>query len=108
MAIWIEDADSKKASDLMAEVLSLANGGERVQFLVRAGGGGACAQRMRVELSRSRTRHKKAGRTYKEFTLKHQCYPFTKNGIRHDCIVMWIEIRRFHRLKEILVDTLKD
>lgn len=108
MAVWLHDAESKKASDLMAEVISLAHNGARVQFLVRAGGGAACAQRMRVELSRSRKRHKQAGRSYKEFTLKHQCYPYTKEGIRYDCVVMWIEIRRTHRLREILKDTLKD
>lgn len=108
MTVWIEDADSKKAKDLMAEVLMLGSDGERVQFLVRAGDGGACVQRMRVELSRSRARHKKLNKPYREFTLKHHCYPYTKEGIRYDCIVMWTERERRHRLKELLADTLKD
>ena len=108
MAVWLHDADSKKAKDLMAEVLKFALKGERVQFLIRAGGAGPCVQRMRVELSRSRTKHKKAGRAYREFTLRHQCYPYTEKGVRYDCLVMWIEITRSHRLRELLADTLKD
>lgn len=109
MAVWLTDAESKTTDNLMAEVLSLAGETERVQFLVAPGTGGAVVQRMRVALSRSRARQKKRGKNYKEFTLRHDCYPYTtESGKRYDCIVMWIERRRHHRLKEILTDTLKD
>lgn len=107
MAIWLENAESKKSSDVMAEVLYLGRTGERVKFLVRAGDGHPMVQRMRVALSRSRKKNLRKGNQIEEFTLHHTVHPYTEGGKRFDCVVMWKEKRRHHVIRELLADTLK-
>jgi len=78
-----------------------------VQFLTDASLGPAVVQRLRVALSRSRKRHEAKGSKVAEFTLCHAIYPYTKNGKRHDCIVMWTEKTHHHIEREILDDLLE-
>lgn len=104
MAKWIDSSAIQTTKDLTASVLYLAQDGERVQFLVDAGMAAVVAQRMRVALSRSRTKNRNLGKKVKEFVLMYESYPFTKDGKRHDCIVMWTEQNIHHRKRELLDD----
>lgn len=107
MAKWLTDAESKESAILMAEILALARSGDRVQFLVSAGRGGHVVQRLRVALSRSRKRNEKVGKKNALFSVRHSIYPFTQDGKRHDCIVMWTEKNLGHTAREILDDVLE-
>lgn len=108
MAKWIDAYEIQETRVLMAHVLMEAANGERVQFLVDSGTGNAVAQRMRVALSRSRTRNRMRGKKVKHFTLHHSVYPWTDSeGKRHDCVVMWIERTIHHRKNELLEDLLE-
>lgn len=108
MTIWIDTQETPDTRTLMATVLMKADGGERVQFLVPASTGNAVAQRMRVALSRSRTRNRLRGKKIKQFTLHHSVYPWTDaGGKRFDCVVMWIEKTIHHRKNELLEDLLE-
>lgn len=104
MAVWLDSDGIQKTKDLLGQVLLAASAGNRVQFLVDAGQGGVVAQRLRVALSRSRLRNKQAGRKISEFTLHHSVYPYTMDGKRHDCLVMWVEKSFVHRKRELLDD----
>ena len=107
MTIWIENAESKGTSALLVEVLTLCKQGESVQFLVPAGLGGAVVQRLRVTLSRSRKRNLARGRRVDGFTLHHSIYPYSTQGKRHDCVVMWTRKYLSHRARELLDDTIE-
>ena len=107
MATWIEQEQTQTTELLLGAVLSHCLADERVQFLVPAGCATAVVQRLRVALSRSRKRNQKAGKKTKEFTLRHEVYPYTQSGRRHDCIVMWVERSPYHLHREILTDLLE-
>jgi len=104
MAVWVDTSQIHKTHELVAHVLYAARDGERVQFLVQAGTAAVIAQRMRVALSRSRTKNRNLGKKVKEFVLMCESYPFTKDGKRYDCIVMWTEQSIHHRKRELLDD----
>lgn len=104
MAVWLDTTAIHKTKDLLAHVLLHAKNGQRVQFLVGPGLGATVVQRMRVALSRSRQRNRNRGKKIDEFSLRHDCYPYTKDGKRHDCIVMWTEKNHHHRHRELLDD----
>lgn len=104
MAVWLDTTGIQKTQELMAHILSYALQGARVQFLCDPAAGPAVVQRLRVALSRSRERNKSRGKKINEFSLKAECYPYTKDGIRHDCVVMWVEKLDIHIHREILDD----
>lgn len=104
MTISIDASKIQKTVELLGQVLYACKQGDRVQFLVDAGAGPAVVQRMRVALSRSRKRNESKGKKIDEFTLHHSVYPYTQQGKRHDCIVMWIEKNRHHHMRELLDD----
>lgn len=107
MTVWIEDAESITTTALLANSLIACRDGNQVQFLTTAGRGAAVVQRLRTALSRSRKRNQTRGQRVAEFTLHHSIYPYTKNGRRYDCVVLWTHKRRHHIAREILDDTLK-
>jgi len=107
MTLWIQPEQDWDTNRLLAEVLIPCKAGERVQFLVDARAPGLIAQRLRVALTRSRNRHRRAGRPVDEFTLRHDIYPYTKDGKRFACIVMWIE-KDIHHLRRELLDDLME
>lgn len=107
MTVRIENAESMGTSALLVEVLTLCKQGESVQFLVSAGLGGAVVQRLRVTLSRSRKRNQARGRRVDEFTMHHSIYPYTSQGKRHDCVVIWTKKYLLHKAREILDDTIE-
>lgn len=107
MTLWIENAESKRSTDLLGEILYAAREGARVQFLVGAGTGNAVVQKLRVALSRSRNRNRAKGKKVSIFTLKHEIYPFNLNGRRHDCLVMWTEKNKYHEARELLDDIME-
>lgn len=104
MATFLDANTIQKTKDLLASVLMHTKQGERVQFLVDPGLGDAVVQRMRVALSRSRGRNRSRGKKIDEFSLRNEIYPFTKDGKRYDCIVMWTEKNHHHRHRELLDD----
>lgn len=104
MAVWFDISKTPRTRDLTAEVLFLCKQGERVQFLTAAGIGHHVVQRMRVALSRSRAKNRKRGRAVDEFTWHCDIYPYTKDGRRFDCVVMWTEKGFHHRKRELLDD----
>jgi hypothetical protein len=105
MAKWIDASQVKRTQDLLAQVLHAALDDSRVQFLVEPSLGPVVVQRMRVALSRSRKRNLKMGRKVQEFTLHHIVYPYTtRDGKRHDCVVIWTEKNFHHRTRELLDD----
>lgn len=106
MAVWIDPTKSHTTDALIGQVIMLGMTGQRVSFLTDPGAGSAVVQRMRVALSRSRARNKARGRAVSEFTLKHEIYPYTKDGKRHDCVVMWIQKFPHHSRRELLDDIL--
>ena len=104
MAVWLDTSASPSTLQLLEGVLLQALQGERVQFICDPSAGPAVVQRLRVALSRSRERNKARGKKLKEFTLRHEIYPYTQDGIRHDCVVMWIEKSEKHLHRELLDD----
>lgn len=107
MAIWIDTSGGISTVELLAKVLTHARQGERCKFLVDPGIGSAVVQRLRVALSRSRNRNQARGRKIEEFTLCHTIHPYTSEGKRRDCIVMWTEKNPHHKRREILDDLLE-
>lgn len=107
MAVWIDQSQTEKTAILLGIVLSHCKAGNRVQFLADPSAGEAVVQRLRVALSRSRNRNRDRGRLVSEFTLRNSIYPFTKEGKRYDCIVMWTEKNQHHVAREILDDLLE-
>lgn len=107
MAIRIYPEDGWDTNRLLGEVLQLALEGHRVRFLVDAGNSGNVVQRLRVALSRSRNRHRRLGRPVLEFTLKHESFPWTEDGKRHDCIIMWTIREQHHEHRELLDDLME-
>lgn len=108
MTLMITPKPEWKTTRLLAEVLRECVEDKRVQFLVDAGSGSLVVQRLRVALSRSRNRHRNAGRKVVEFTLCHSIYPHTDSeGKRHDCIVMWIKRDQIHERRELLDDLME-
>lgn len=105
MARWLETSSIQKTQDLLANILVLSiQDNSRVQFLCDPSTGAAVVQRLRVALSRSRAKNKSIGRKINEFTLCHEIYPYTVDGIRHDCVVMWVEKSDKHIHRELLDD----
>lgn len=108
MTLMISPEPSWDTNRLLAEVLSRCAKDERVQFLVEPRADSHVVQRLRVALSRSRKRNKKAGRKVSEFTLRHSIHPHTgRDGKRHSCIVMWIERQSHHVQRELLDDLME-
>ncbi len=108
MTVRISPEPSCTTNRLLATILLHCKSGERVQFLVDPRSPDAVVQRLRVALSRSRNRNRNLGRKVEEFTLRHEIYPYTDaGGIRHACIVMWIEKQKHHMTREILDDLME-
>lgn len=104
MAYLLDTTAIHKTSDLLGHILYNCKIHGRVQFLVDAGQGEAVVQRLRVALSRSRKRNLRAGKLTQEFTLRHQSYPYSLDGRRKECLVMWTEKNQHHVVREILDD----
>lgn len=92
--------------DILAKILPPAFAGERVSFLVGAGQSFHVMARVRTQISRKRTLLRNRGVKPKLFNLMSSVHPETHNGIRHDCIIIWIEVRESHVLSETLDDLL--
>jgi len=108
MTLLINPDPKWKTTELLARLLNHCACGERVQFLVAAGDGLKVVQRLRVALSRSRKRNEGRGVKVKRFTLRHTIYPYTtREGKRHDCIVVWVEQEIHHKSREILDDLME-
>lgn len=104
MAVWLDTSGIVKTQELLAHILVLNKDGARVQFLCDPSAGPAVVQRLRVALSRSRERNKARGKKINEFTLRHEIYPYTYQGTRRDCVVMWTEKSDKHIHRELLDD----
>lgn len=74
---------------LLYQVLTVVLKDERACFLCPAGDSEPLIQRLRMQLSRQRTRMRNRGKPIQEFQLHSSVHPETHNGIRHDAIVMW-------------------
>jgi len=107
MTIWIDPSKADKTTHLLVEILTHSKAGHRAQFLVSPSAGEAVVQRLRVALSRSRKRNEDSGKKIDEFTLRHEIYPYTQEGKRYDCIVMWTEKNQHHVIRETLDDLLE-
>lgn len=107
MAVWIEPKSDWDTNRLLGEVILAAKDDARVQFLVEPQAANDVVNRLRVALSRSRNRHRRQGRKVSQFSLLHSIYPYTKDGIRHACIVMWIERKQHHVHRELLDDLIQ-
>ncbi|MGL5935901.1 MAG: hypothetical protein ACRCZI_09805 [Cetobacterium sp.] len=107
MTITIETEPSWNTNQLLAVILSHAKTGEHVQFLVEPRAAESVVQRLRVALSRSRNRNKGLGKKVEEFALRHEIYPYTKDGKRFSCIVMWVEKQPHHVARELLDDLME-
>lgn len=107
MTLMIQPDPTWDTNHLLAEILTRCKDDQRVQFLVEPRADSHVVQRLRVALSRSRKRNKRNGRKVSEFTLRHSIHPFTKDGKRHSCIVMWIEKQPHHVQRELLDDIMQ-
>jgi hypothetical protein len=108
MTLLIQPEKDWTTNHLLAAVLSHCKSGERVQFLVEPRVAASVVQRLRVALSRSRNRHKVAGKKIEEFTLRHSIHPYTnRDGKRHSCVVMWVEKQPHHVARELLDDLME-
>lgn len=105
MTHFLDTSEIQKTTDLLAHTLYWCKQGNHVQFLVDPGTGPAVVARMRVALSRSRARNVKNGRKVDEFSMRHNIYPYTsRDGKRHDAIVIWTEKNSYHERRELLDD----
>lgn len=107
MTLMIQPEKDWDTNRLLAEVLSRCVDDQRVQFLVEPRADSHVVQRLRVALSRSRKRNKRNNRKVAEFTLRHSIHPYTHEGKRHSCIVMWIERQQHHLQRELLDDLME-
>lgn len=108
MTLTIQPEPDWNTNHLLAVILTHCKGGEQVQFLTDTRAAENVVQRLRVALSRSRSRHRAQGKKVEEFTLRHSVYPFTDSGgKRHSCIVMWVEKQRHHEVRELLDDLME-
>lgn len=107
MTLMIQAEKDWDTNRLLAEILIRCGNNERVQFLVDPRADSHVVQRLRVALSRSRKRHKRNNRKVSEFTLRHSIHPYTADGKRHSCIVMWIERQPHHLQREMLDDLME-
>ena len=104
MTLMIQPEPTWKTNDLLANILIHCRNDQRVQFLVEPRADSHVVQRLRVALSRSRNRNRKQNKPVFEFTLRHSIHPYTQDGKRWSCIVMWIERERHHVQREMLDD----
>lgn len=87
-------------------LLNIADVGERVAFIVPAGGARNVIARLRVMISRSRKSMYQRDKKPKRFTLRTTVHAETHGGTRYDCIVCWQERGDTHILAEELEDLL--
>ena len=89
MTIRIAEPALDNTSRLLYQILQQVLKDERVLFLCPAGESEALIQRVRMQLSRQRTKLRNKGRVIQEFQLHSSVHPETHEGIRHDAIIMW-------------------
>lgn len=87
---------------LLGNILAHLNQDEWVSFLTPAGEGAATIQRVRMLLSRVRKKMEAKGMPRKHFKMRQEIYPFTENGIRYDCVLVYRTKNRQHRIMEQL------
>jgi hypothetical protein len=104
MAEVLIQVDVNDTQALLGAILTHVNADQRVQFLCDPGMGGPIMQRVRVKLSRVRKKLNERGRPKKHFKLHHDIYPYSKDGKRHDCVVVW----RTRNLRHSISETLED
>lgn len=108
MTLMIQPEPTWDTNRLLGEILIRCQNDQRVQFLVEPRADSHVVQRLRVALSRSRNRNRKANKKVTEFTLRHSIHPYTDGqGKRHSCIVMWIERQPHHIQREMLDDLME-
>jgi hypothetical protein len=107
MTLMIQPDKDWDTNRLLAEVLSHCANDQRVQFLVEPRADTHVVQRLRVALSRSRNRNRRANKKVNHFTLRHSIHPYTSEGKRFSCIVMWVEKDSHHRQRELLDDLME-
>ena len=108
MTLMIHPEPTWDTNRLLGEILIRAYNDQRVQFLVEPRADSHVVQRLRVALSRSRNRNRRANKKVSEFTLRHSIHPYTdEQGKRHSCIVMWIERQSHHVQREMLDDLME-
>jgi hypothetical protein len=105
MAIRIEP-NIKDTEEIIQLFLPLTLEGKRASFLVGAGESFLVLARIRTMISRKRSSMRARGKKPRRFTLMSSVHPETHDGVRQDCIIVWIEVRESHMLSEVLDDLL--
>lgn len=106
MSIKLNDVDVSDTRVLLGAVLTHLNADEnaRVQFLCPAGSGNSTMQRVRVMLSRVRNNLKAKNKPIRQFSLHHSVHPYTHEGKRMDCIIVW----RSKSVRHIAIESIEE
>lgn len=100
----IDEIDALTTEDLVVQILSAWENGERVMFLVTPGYGYKVMQRIRVKVSRIRNKQRREGKKQMHFTIHHTAHPHTEKGLRYEAIVTWRTQTDEHRMIEKFED----
>lgn len=98
--------DLENTEAILKAFLPLVLSGERVSFLVDPGQSFHVMARIRTMISRKRKALRSKNNKPRLFTLIHTVHKETHEGMRKECIVLWIEFRDSHMLGEMLDDLL--
>jgi hypothetical protein len=85
---------------LLGNLLAHLNQDERVSFLTPAGEGATAMQRARMMLSRVRKKMEAKGMNRQHFRMLQEIYPYTENGVRYDCVLVYRKKDAHHRIME--------
>lgn len=106
--IRLDNLPLDKTKALMAQVMPHVKLGHRVMFLTHDGDGLAMVARIRVMMSRARKKMKRQGKKMVHFSLHHSVNPWTENGKRHDCVILWSSRSDSHKINELLEEVFLD
>lgn len=107
MTIRLHEPNLYHTETLLQQVLGVVlRDDQRVAFLCDSGSGRDVIQRLRVMMSRRRKSLIARGKKVRKFRLHATVHPETRDGKRHDCVVMWKQVDELHSMTEDLEDML--